>query len=97
MKFLNSIHSQINLWQVLASVLPLTTIFFLAFVYYLGWTDFFEKVVIITSTALFLIATLWWWWVMAKIKKFADLMDSTDASLCAIKEEIQYIRDDIKE
>ena len=91
---------EIKLWAWAATVLPITGLAGMFFIWILGFDNWFSTLITIGATTMFGVAVFWWWWVMwtvAKIiKKEKNVVKELKATSSSIKELKAVITKNVK-
>ena len=81
---------QIGLWAWAATVLPITALAGIFFVWTLGTDSWFRIALAIGETTMFAIAVIWWWWAMYVMRNLVKHWDET-------KEDVKDVLKDVSE
>jgi len=93
--FADKTKKEVAWWIRLGWTTPFVGLGALFFLYFIGWTELYEKILVITATSFFAIAVYWWWWALYKILNIAELLDATIKKFDAVKKEIKEVRKDL--
>lgn len=88
---------QINIWNCLAKVLPLSVLGFLFLTHTVGKIEIYGDTIVYGGTVFFAAAVTWWWWAMDKIKGFVLTLDDTADKLLNITQEVRKVKNEIKD
>ena len=80
--FNTSYKTQINVWMVIASTVPMAVLFVIANLWFFGEVSKTGLIIELMSTVMFIVSVLWWWWIMgvvnALIKQNSSLVDTIE-------------------
>ena len=88
---------QIKLWAWAASILPITALSAIFFVWYLGVDTWFNIVMVIILTGVFTTGILWWWWTLHVLKSLFDHWDETGIKVRTVLDDIREIKQILRE
>lgn len=97
MDFRNNTIRQIRIWAWAATVLPITALAGIFFVYtYLDKT-IFGQVLAYGQTVMFAVAVVWWWWAMYTMRNLVRHWDETRDKVKEVSVDVKEIRSVILE
>jgi formate hydrogenlyase subunit 3/multisubunit Na+/H+ antiporter MnhD subunit len=97
MTFIKKVTRDASIWNVLASVLPMTALALIALLRFFNADILLDRFIIIIITVMFFVAVIWWWWTLRTILKLTRFMENTVRSFSSIKQDIRKVKKDITE
>lgn len=78
------------MWAWAATVLPITALAGISFVWVFGTDTYFAMAIIAGETLMFGVAVVWWWWALYTIRSLLNVWDHT-------RENVHHVLTDVKE
>lgn len=96
MNFKSNTIRQIRIWAWAATVLPITSLAGIFFV----WTfdkSLFGQILAYGQTIMFAVAVVWWWWAMYTMRNLVSHWDETREKVKEVSNDVKDIRSVILE
>jgi len=81
---------QVRIWANLATILPITALAGVFFIWVFGTETLFDIAMAIGATSMFCIAVIWWWWIIYTI---VLLVKQNESAAYKIRETLGSIKD----
>lgn len=89
--------TQIRLWAWAATVLPITALAGIFFVWKFFDGSLFSWAMIVGETAMFSIAVIWWWWAMYVMRNLVKHWDETKENVKEVLRDVKDMRNIVSE
>lgn len=89
---LKRILKEVRLWLWVASVIPLSSLAGMFFVWAFGTEDLLHIAMVTGATSMFTIAVVWWFWALHTIKILINQWDNTKEKVIIILHEVKGVR-----
>jgi len=83
---------QLRLWVWAATVLPLSALAAMFFIWVYDLSHWINVVMVTGSTMMFVIAVSWWWWAIRVVRCLLDLWTDTGQGLKEVTDTVREIR-----
>lgn len=83
---------EIRLWAWAATVLPITSLAGLFFIWLFGTDSAYAAAMIMGATTMFLMAVVWWWWAIYTIRNVIVTWARTNEDLVHVTKDVQEIK-----
>ena len=87
---------QIRWWAWAASVLPLTALAGLFFIYEFGTDTWYSIAMVVGATTTFGFAVVWWWWALWTMAQLTGMFGKTLEKFIIVEDEIKEIKKEVK-
>ena len=95
--FKNKTIKEIKLWAWAATVLPLTGLAGIFFLWFVGTDSLFDLTITIGGTVMFAVAVVWWWWAIRTMRNLVNQWDTTKVKVIEVLDEVVEIRTIVKD
>jgi hypothetical protein len=95
--FKNKTLKEIHAWAWLASVLPITALAGLFFIWALGSDTWLQIAMVVGATSMFVIAVAWWWWALYVFRTLIQHWDYTKDNVAQVSKELKEIKNIFRE
>lgn len=86
---------EIKLWAWAATVLPITGLSGIFFVWAFGTSTLFDRCMTIGGTAMFSLGVSWWWWAIYTIARVIKNQDHVITEVTEVSTEIRNVKSSI--
>ena len=90
------ITSELSIWIILASVLPVGTLSFIGFCYVIGLDTWVEILIVVSLTAFLSISSVWWWRNLSTMIHIANILKTANQQFEEILKSIDELKKDIE-
>ena len=87
---------EIRLWAWAATVLPLTGLAGIFFLWFVGTDSLLNLTITIGGTVMFAVAVVWWWWAIRTMRNLVTQWDTTKVKVIEVLDEVVEIRTIVK-
>lgn len=88
---------EIRLWAWAATVLPITGLAGIFFLWFVGTDSLLNLAITIGGTLMFAIAVVWWWWAIRTMRNLVRQWDVTKVKVIEVLDEVVEIRTIVKD
>jgi protein-S-isoprenylcysteine O-methyltransferase Ste14 len=88
---------EIKLWAWAATVLPLTGLAGIFFLWFVGTDSLLNLTITIGGTVMFAVAVVWWWWAIRTMRNLVTQWDTTKVKVIEVLDEVVEIRTIVKD
>ena len=88
---------EIKLWAWAATILPLTALAGIFFLWFVGTDSLLNLTITIGGTVMFAVAVVWWWWAIRTMRNLVDQWDNTKIKVIEVLDEVVEIRTIVKD
>lgn len=92
MDFKNRTFKQIRWWAWAATVLPITALAAMFFIWRFAPTTFIGYTFVVGEILMFGIAVVWWWWAMYTMRNLVKQWDKTKDQVSDVSKDIKDIK-----
>jgi hypothetical protein len=96
-EFRNKIIRNIRLWALLAVVLLIVGVVYIAAVWLYGSAEMFEKSIIVAPGLMLVVIVVWWWWTVRTISTLIDHWNETRDDIGTVVVEVKAIKQLVRE
>jgi hypothetical protein len=88
---------EIKLWAWAATIIPITSLVLMFFIWYFGNETIINIAMIAGSTFMFAVAVFWWWWALHSLYSLLTIWKKTNSNMEEVMTDIKEIRSSIKD